>query len=355
MKPHRLGAATLLCLSLMPVGCATEGEGDAAQQQATKAGPGTERLAGCLRDSGATVKEVAPPGHPGAEDKRLHAIFGSGYAGVFLIYRSSSPADRRYQEHRRGQAAPVLRKGGIILSYSGHSVDATTKSEVTTLEDCLRQSGPGDDPPRGELARQLSQIEARKDARRREYRDRQYNAPDEIRRELARLRSYRRYTLYHLGERHAGHALTGLNSKLQPVIYGRYTKPRLPKPSSPTFDFIYGDCKPPPGREGGCRLPLTVRNYEICALNPNSYRISARTLTERIRGVPYYMRGAGALELYTGTTTVVIFANDSQAAKRAAQQLRSIDGRIGPRRSLPAPVGGALEGRLRCRPAPKQD
>ena len=64
-------------------------------------------------------------------------------------------------------------------------------------------------------------------------------------------------------------------------------------------------------------------------------------------------QGAGAFELYTGTTTVVIFARDSEAAMRATEQLRSLDGRIGPRSPLPAPVSGALEGRLRCRPAPK--
>lgn len=352
----RLLAATVLCLSLIPVGCGNEDEGDAAQQQGTNAGPGTERLIGCLRDSGATVKEVAPPTHPGAEDKRLHAIFDSGYAGVFLIYGSRSAADRRHQELGRGRAAPVVRKGGIVLTYSGSSVDATTKRDMTALEDCLRKSGEGDDPPRGELARQLSQIEARRDARSREYRNRQYNAPDAIRRELARLRGYRRYTLYYLGERHAGHGLTALTSRLQPVVYGRYTKPRLPKPSSPTFNFIYGTCKPPPGPEGGCAPPLAVQNSEICASNPNSYGVPARALTQRVRGVPYYMnQGAGAFELYTGTTTVVIFASDFEAAKRAAEELRSIDGRIGPRSPLPAPVSGALEGRLRCGPAPKPD
>jgi hypothetical protein len=347
----------VLWVAVLAVGCGSDRDGGQEQRQTAKDAPDTKRLVACLRDAGATVKEVAPPRHPGAEDKRLHAIFDSGYAGVFLIYRSSSAADQRSTELEKGQGAPVLHKGGIVLTYSGSSpVDATTKPDLTTLEDCLRKSGPGDDPPRGELGRQLSQIEARRDARSREYRSRQYNAPDDIRRELARLRSYRRYTLYYLGERHAGHELTSLNRRLQPVIYGHYTRRRLPKPSSPTFDFIYGTCKPPPGREGGCPPPLDVQNYEICARNPNSYEVPARSLTQRIRGVPYYMnQGAGAFELYTGTTTVVIFASDWEAAKRAAEQLRSIDGRIGPRSPLPAPATDALEGRLRCRPAPEGD
>jgi len=285
----------------------------------------------------------------------MQATFPSGYAGVFLIYRSSAGAERRHKELARGQASPVLRKGGIVLVYSGSKAGATTKPDTTTLEDCLRQSAEGSGPPRGELARQLDRIEARREARARQYRNRQYNAPEEIKSALKSLRSYRRYTLYYLGERHAGHELTALTSRLQPAVYGQSTT-RMPEPTSPTFDFIYGDCSPPPGSEGGCPPPIDVQNYEICARNPNGYGVPARTLTARIRGVPYYMnQGAGALELYTGTTTVVIFANDWSTAKRAAEELRSVDGRIGPRSPLPDPVSGALEGRLRCQPPPAAD
>ncbi len=141
------------------------------------------------------MKAVDPPRHPGAEDKRLHAEFRSGYVGVFLIHRSSAAARRRHRELVEGQSSAVLRKGPMVLAYSG------SKGDATTLEDCLRESGEGDEPPRGELARQLSRIEARREADARQYRDRQYDTPEEIGNELERLRSYRRDRLYYLDER----------------------------------------------------------------------------------------------------------------------------------------------------------
>ena len=78
-------------------------------------------------------------------------------------------------------------------------------------------------------------------------------------------------------------------------------------------------------------------------------------MTQRVRGAPVLQnQGAGAFEIYTGSTTIVIYANDWRAATRAARQLRSLDGGIAPNSPLPPPVRGALEGRLRCRPAPKE-
>jgi len=349
-RAHRLLVTALLCLSAIPVGCGNGDEEGRPQRQAAKDAPNTERLVACLRDSGATVKEIAPPRHPGAEDKRLHATFRSGYTGVFLIYRSSAATDRRYTALGAGQASALVRKGSILLTYSGSTANATA------LEDCLRQSGEGGEPPRGELARQLRRIEAKEEANTRRYRNRQYNTPEEIGDALERLRGYRRYRLYHLGRRYSTLPLTAVLSRLQPPAYQQSYKPpqQPPPPSSPTFDFIYGSCEPPPGSdEGGCAAPLDIQNYEICAHNPHSYGTPPRAVTQRVRGAPVLQnQGAGAFEIYTGSTTIVIYANDWRATTRAARQLRSLDGSIGPNSPLPPPVPGALEGRLRCRPAP---
>jgi hypothetical protein len=54
------------------------------------------------------------------------------------------------------------------------------------------------------------------------------------------------------------------------------------------------------------------------------------------------------LEIYTGRTTVVIFGNDAAQIRRAADALRSVDGRIKPRQKLPPPDPGAIEGEIKC-------
>ncbi len=341
--------AVVLCLTVIAVGCGSERGRGQDQRQAAKDAADTERLTACLRDSGATVKVVVPPRRPGFEDQRVQAHFGSGTAGVFLIYRSSRAADAR---HRALGAGAVLRNARILLTASGSTANATA------LEDCLRRSGEGGDPRRGELARQLRRIEADRKAGARQYRDRQYNSPEEIGDALERLRSYRRYRLYYLGRRHGEWPLEAVLSRLMPPAYQHSYKPpeKPPPPSSPTFDFIYGSCKPPPGSEEGCsaRLRLDVQNAEICARNPHSYGSLRRTVTRRIRGVPV-LQTPDAFEIYTGSTTVVIFTNDRRRATRAANALRSLDGSIGPNSTLPRPTPGALEGRLRCRPAPKEE
>ena len=336
----------LICLSFFSLAC---GQSDPGRGSETD---GTRDIARCLRDSGAMVEEL--PGRGGAAPRKtLQVSLPSRESGAVLVYDSEAQAERVVSGASRRRSAAMVRGGRLVAAYNGRSGRG-----AQILEDCLRASAAAQGhagPERGELAREAERVEQRRQAFSAQYRNRQYNAPDELREQLTRLRSYGRYTLYYLGERHAGHELTALTSRLQPVIYGQSTT-RMPKPTSPTFDFIYGDCRPPPGSEGGCPPPIAVQNYEICARNPNGYGVPARTLTARIRGVPYYMNeGAGAFELYTGTTTVVIFANDWSTAKRAAEELRSIDGRIGPRSPLPAPISGALEGRLRCQPPPAAD
>jgi hypothetical protein len=110
--------------------------------------------------------------------------------------------------------------------------------------------------------------------------------------------------------------------------------------------FIYGDCEPPPG-EGGCAPPLEVQVWPIEQRPPGiiSPLIECRKVT--VRGVP----GAvfkGDLDLYVGNQTVVIFADSSERALRAAEALRPVDADQPTGGDLPAPTVDADAALARC-------
>ncbi len=329
----------VLSISVTTAGC---GE----QERPERAGG----LTACLRDSGATLKEgpLFSPADAMVEHHRV--TLKAGAIASVRVFASTAAAERMHTTLRQGGTAAV-RKGETVVLYPGSS-----ERDAALLETCLRSSGDPSKPRRRELADQVSRNEERREADIARYRDHQYGTPQEIEGALARLRSYGRYTLYYLGRRHGRWPLEAVLSRLQPPAYKQSYRPpeKLPPPSSPTFDFVYGSCQPPAGSEGGCSAPLDVQNAEICARNPHSYGIPPRALTQRVRGVPILRNeGSRAFEIYTGATTVVMFADNWRVATRAAEQLRSLDGRIGPKSKLPPPVAGPLEGRLRCRPPPK--
>ncbi len=124
--------------------------------------------------------------------------------------------------------------------------------------------------------------------------------------------------------------------------------------------FIYGSCTPPSG-EGGCSPPLEIQNWPACKRNLHSYKpppgvpqaIPPPKLTT-VRGVPAatFEGDPGRLEVYTGRTTVVIFASGDTQARAVADNLQKAPtSRHGVTASqpLPPPARGALEGKLRCR------
>jgi hypothetical protein len=212
----------------------------------------------------------------------------------------------------------------------------------------LRSSVVGAGLRRGELARKVARMHARAEEAIKRQRNHSYSGP-EVAGALRSLRSYRRFTVYHPGTAASRLPLTGLDSGLVPPAYENKPR-RIPPPISPRFSFIYGSCKPPPGSEGGCSPPLSVQNSEVCAVNPNSYGLHQRALTKRIRGVPVLSKERGrSLELFTRDTTITVSANSRDVAARAIANLRSLDGRIGPRTKLPPPTPAALKGQLRCK------
>jgi hypothetical protein len=131
-----------------------------------------------------------------------------------------------------------------------------------------------------------------------------------------------------------------------------FERPRVPRRSM--WSFIYGDCTAQ--GEEGCSPPFEVQNYDACRRNLASYRPSEPGFPSptysitRIRGVPVALFSDDArAEVYTGRTTVVIFARSISSARGSIRRLRAVNRRLTPvGASLPPPVAGALQGRLRC-------
>jgi hypothetical protein len=119
---------------------------------------------------------------------------------------------------------------------------------------------------------------------------------------------------------------------------------------------IYGDCLVTV--DEGCAPPLEVQTWPACERNFSVY-------THEPEGLPlnpselFDVRGARAaafdngtrLEVYTGDATVVIFADDRDQVRAAAESLTgqtSEGATVGPADPLPAPAAGALVGHLAC-------
>lgn len=292
----------------------------------------------CVRDLGAKVEKRRLYSFPGAAIESYQLTLRAGsFAGV-EVFRNDGEAQARL-----GTGPVAVRKGRAVVLYPGSS-----EAEADQLEGCLRSSVAGPGLSRGELARKVARMNARAKEVIKRQRNRSFSGP-QVGGALRSLRSYRRFTVYYPGTAASRLPLTGLHSGLVPPAYENKPR-RIPPPISPRFSFIYGSCKPPPGSEGGCSPPLQIQNSEVCAVNPNSYGLRPRALTKRIRGVPVLSKERGrSLELFTRDTTITVSADSWDVAARAIANLRSLDGRIGPRTKLPVPRPAALKGQLRCK------
>ena len=119
------------------------------------------------------------------------------------------------------------------------------------------------------------------------------------------------------------------------------------------WNFYYGECDPPSGlfAEGGCEPPLQIHNYSTCRRWASL--LSDKSAMFDFRGATAAGGGDGIedpVEVFTGRTTVVIFAGDRSVAKSAARQLRNVRQERPSR--LPPPVPGSLEGKLPCQDKP---
>ncbi len=142
--------------------------------------------------------------------------------------------------------------------------------------------------------------------------------------------------------------------------------PTLPPDARPSeanwVNFIYTDGCVPATFGLDCKSMAQVQVWPACERNLTVYGPALKAgnlhleLLE-VRGVPAAMFDQGEmLEIYSGKSTIVLFAADRTRLLALADQLVSINsaavGAAQTRRAdtLPAPVSGAMEGKLTCSP-----
>jgi hypothetical protein len=119
--------------------------------------------------------------------------------------------------------------------------------------------------------------------------------------------------------------------------------------SAEYVSFVYGDCVPQSG--AGCAPPIEIQVWPACRRHLGLYESSHGPDLDRVtvRGVPAAVLDGGTrLELQTGRSTIVVFADSCQRLSRIAKDLRSVDSRIASGAPLPPPAPGAVDGQLAC-------
>jgi hypothetical protein len=117
-------------------------------------------------------------------------------------------------------------------------------------------------------------------------------------------------------------------------------------------DFIYGDCEIETEgwfTDGGCAPPVDIQQWPLRQRHPAQFDIrSCRRLT--VRGVPaaIFESSGGALEIYTGSSVVVIFGESRAQQRRIAEELRPINGPEGAGAPLPPPTDDVAAGLADC-------
>jgi hypothetical protein len=141
-------------------------------------------------------------------------------------------------------------------------------------------------------------------------------------------RRFDRFKLYYVGESYGDWPITHV-SKLRAF-------------DRPWWSFVYGECTPPP--DGGCLPPLEIQDWSACV------RFLAR-YPGHLESFPFrgakaaWVPSAGSFEVYTGRTTVVIFADDHR--RQVGRALLNVRADMLPNHLKP-PAPGAIRGHLRC-------
>lgn len=158
---------------------------------------------------------------------------------------------------------------------------------------------------------------------------------------VAQAKGFTKFPLYNAGGSVSGYPLLAVQHDTQPAD---------------SITFVYGDCTPPQAADGsydgGCAPPVQVQIWPACFRNPSSF---ATDMTfspvgdkTTVRGVPtIFYEDGGRLEIQTGTSTLVIFA-DHDLTMKVADALRGVNNSIPTGVSLPAPAAGAMTGELKC-------
>lgn len=133
------------------------------------------------------------------------------------------------------------------------------------------------------------------------------------------------------------------------------------------FTYVYGHCESPPTGESGCAPPLEVQTWPACQRYPAGYSFDGKPLPSRElpkRGgaevVEFDFALESRIEVYTKSSTIVIFADSPELARKAVELLtpqqagkrpvaNAADLRGPPPERLGPPTDGAMEGDLECR------
>jgi len=152
---------------------------------------------------------------------------------------------------------------------------------------------------------------------------------------LADARAFDDHPLYFAGDRVEGHRLVAVLRRSDTAEF---------------VSFVYGDCTPADGM--GCAPPIEIQVWPACRRHLALYDATPvgldleRTTFRGVSGA--ILDGGTRLELQTGGSTVVVFADTRARLARIVGSLRSLDARVTPGGALPAPAAGALEGDLDC-------
>jgi hypothetical protein len=153
---------------------------------------------------------------------------------------------------------------------------------------------------------------------------------------LERARAFDEFPLYSAGERVDGLPLTAVLRRDDTADY---------------VSFVYGDCVA--DDDAGCAPPAEIQVWPACRRSLALYDgvTGESPSPERVvaRGVPgaFFDRGT-RLELQTGRSTVVLFADSRLRVLRIAAALRAVDGSVPAGVPLPAPAPDAMGVPMDC-------
>jgi hypothetical protein len=153
---------------------------------------------------------------------------------------------------------------------------------------------------------------------------------------LNQARAFEEFPVYHAGTRVDG---------IPQVAVLRRTK------GADFVSFIYGRCVVT--SDTGCTPPAEVQTWPACKRSLALYKpgVIGSPIPEptTVRGVPaaFFEKGT-RLEIHTGTSLVVVFAESRDQLLRIANMLEGVNVPVAPFAPLPPPAVGAVEGKLAC-------